>query len=280
MTATMPLGGLRVAAFEGRMAGPLAELIRKHGGEPVEAPALREIPLDQNPDAVAFGRDLIAGRFDVVIFLTGVGARYLSEVVESRQAFLDALRTVTVVARGPKPRAVLREWGVPVAVAVPEPNTWHEVLAALDAHRPVAGLRVAVQEYGQPSPELVEGLESRGAVVTPVPVYRWALPEDLGPLREATGAILEGTIDAVLFTTGQQVVHLFQVAEQDGRATELRDALLHRVVIGSIGPTTSEALRQHGLSADIEPEHSKMGHLVSELAARWREVAMTKGRLA
>ena len=270
-----PFAGLRVAAFEARMAGPMADLIAKHGGLPVEAPALREVPMGENPRAVAFAGDLVAGRFDAVILLTGVGTRYLAQEVEAsvpREAFVAALGRVKVIVRGPKPLAVMREWKVPVAVTVPEPNTWRDILAALDAKLPVAGLRVAVQEYGKPSPELVEELRRRGAEVTTVPSYRWALPEDTAPLRAAIGEIAAGRIGAVMFTSAQQVVHLLQVAAAEGREADLRAALADRVVVGSIGPTTTEALREHDLPVDIEPEHPKMGHLVMAVAEGWRRV--------
>lgn len=268
-----PTVGPRIAAFEARMAGPLAGLIRKHGGIPVEAPALREVPLGSSPEALDFARRLVAGELDAVIFLTGVGARYLLEEVQDqvpRDAFLAALRRVKVVARGPKPLAVLRDWGVEVAVSVPEPNTWLEVLAAIDAKLPVAGLRVALQEYGQPNPELIEALRSRGAIVTQVPVYRWSLPEDTGPLRSALRAIADGQVAAVLFTAAQQVVHVLQVAEEEGLGDRVRAALAGPVVLGSIGPTTTEALRAHGLEPAVVPEHPKMGHLVAAVADRLR----------
>jgi len=270
-----PFAGLRVAAFEARMAGPMADLIAKHGGVPVEAPALREVPLGANPQAAAFAEGLAAGRFDVVILLTGVGTRYLAQEVEGRvplAAFQAALGRVKVVVRGPKPLAVMREWRVPVAVTVPEPNTWRDILAALDAKLPVAGLRVAVQEYGKPSPELVDALRSRGAEVTTVPSYRWALPEDTAPLRAAIAEIAGGRIGAVMFTAAQQVVHLLQVAAAEGSEADLRAALADRVIVGSIGPTTTETLREHALPVDIEPVHPKMGHLVAAVAAGWRGV--------
>ena len=274
-TPESPFAGLRVAAFEARMAGPMADLIAKHGGVPVEAPALREVPLGDNPQAVAFAEDLIAGKFDVVLFLTGVGARYLLQEVEARiprDSFLQALSRARVVVRGPKPLAVMREWKVRVEFQVPEPNTWHEVLSTLDARLPVAGLRVAVQEYGKPNPELIEGLHQRGAEVARVPVYRWDLPEDTAPLRRAIGEIAEGQIGAVLFTSAQQVEHLLRVAAEEGCEVALRAALTDRVVVGSIGPTTTETLRERGLPVDIEPEHPKMGHLVAAVAAGWRNV--------
>jgi uroporphyrinogen-III synthase len=265
--------GLRVATFESRMAGPIAELIAKYGGVPVTAPALREVPIEDNPEALAFAERLIAGAFDVVLFLTGVGTRYLAQAIETqtpRATWTAALNRAKVVVRGPKPLAPLRELKARVDLQAPEPNTWHEVVALLDAQLPVAGLRVAVQEYGKPNPELIEALERRGASVTRVPVYRWVLPEDTGPLRRAIAAIAAGEVGAALFTSAQQVEHLLQVAAEEGREADLRAALGRATVVGSVGPTTSETLREHGLPVDIEPEHPKMGQLVAAVAAGWR----------
>jgi uroporphyrinogen-III synthase len=152
-------------------------------------------------------------------------------------------------------------------VRVPEPNTWRELLAALDQKGSVKGLNLAVQEYGVSNPDLVNGLEDRGARVTTVPVYRWALPEDLEPLRAAVSSLARGGIDVALFTTTMQVVHLFQVAGMMQQEDAVR-AALRRTVVASIGPTTSEQLRQQQLTIDLEASHPKMGFLVREAAER------------
>lgn len=277
--ASTSFDGLRVVTFESRLAGPMADLIAKQGGVPVEAPALREVPIGDNPEVFAFADRLLAGDFDMVIFLTGVGTRYLAQAIETRiprATWTAALAKTKVVIRGPKPLAPLRELKVRIDLQAPEPNTWHELLAALDANLPVAGLRVAVQEYGKPNPELIEGLELRGATVTRVPVYRWALPEDTGPLRRAIEEIADGRVGAVLFTSAQQVVHMLDVAAEMGREPTLRAALAERTVVGSIGPTTSETLREHDLSVDLEPEHPKMGPLVAAVASGWRGVGKAR----
>jgi uroporphyrinogen-III synthase len=188
------------------------------------------------------------------------------EGVHPTEKFFEALRQVSVIARGPKPVAVLREWKVPVALTVPEPNTWREVLEAIDDNKlDLRGKQVAVQEYGVSNLELLKGLRERGADVTAVPVYQWELPEDTAPLRAAVEEVIARRIDVALFTTSVQIHHLFQIAEQDGKRSALK-AGMERMVKASIGPTTSETLRSHGLLVDLEASHPKMGFLVKEAA--------------
>lgn len=284
---TKPAGltGLRVLALESRRAGEMAKLISAYGGKAIVAPSMREVPLESNTEAIAFGRTLASGGFDIVIFLTGVGTRALARVVQTIypiEQFAEALRRIPIVARGPKPVAALKELGVPVTLAVPEPNTWRDLLRALDEKSdslPLAGRRVAVQEYGVSNPELLAGLAERGANVTRVPVYQWALPEDTGPLRAAVQAIVRGEIDVAVFTTSVQIVHLLQIAREMNLEQQVREGLA-RIVVGSIGPVTSEELREQGIAPDFEPVHPKMGFLLNEAGQRGRALLEEKRRMA
>jgi uroporphyrinogen-III synthase len=278
---TPSFDGACVLALESRRAREMAALIENFKGRPLTAPALREVPMEANADALRFAEGLLRGDFDIVIFLTGVGTRALLEVIEaahSRDAVHKALERTKVVARGPKPLAVLRELQIPIWVTAPEPNTWREVLSAIDAQAQagtIRGLNVAVQEYGVSNPELLDGLAERGARVTRVPVYRWALPEDIAPLRHAVKAMADGTVDVALFTSSMQVVHLWEIAAQLGLQVELRRAL-GGMAVASIGPTTSEELRRLGVEPDFEASHPKMGLLVREAAERAPELLRTK----
>jgi len=269
--ATPSFDGLRVLSLESRRAVEIAALIGTYGGRATVAPALREVPLDSNPEVVDFAARLLRGEFDLTIFLTGVGTRELmsfAERIHPRAALIAALVATKVVARGPKPLAVLRDLQVPIWAAAPEPNTWRELLAAIEAksaEQPLAGARVAVQEYGVSNVELLDALRERGAVVTRVPVYRWALPEDVAPLKHAVTAITRDEIDVVLFTTSVQAVHLWLIASEMGLVVDMERAL-SRVVIVSIGPTTSDELRRRGLTPALEASHPKMGFLVREAA--------------
>jgi len=273
--------GYCVTAFEARFAAEMAKLIANHGGKPLVAPSMAEAPLAENVRAFEFAERLFRNDIQVVIFLTGVGTRGLFEVLEtrySREQLVEALRGVAVVARGPKPVTALRAFGVPITLAVPEPNTWRELLEAMDATErcsALTGLTVAVQEYGVPNSELLQELRHRGANVLQVPVYRWALPKDTGPLEQAIRKLIAGDCQVALFTNAMQVSHLFQLATQMGVTDQLRDAL-SLVVVGSVGPLCSQALQDVGVGVDLEPRHPKMGQLVAEAAERAQQLLVEK----
>jgi len=275
----MSFAGMNVLSLESRRSAGIAELIRKQGGEPVLAPSMREAPLERNEAAFQFAERLFAGEFDMMILLSGVGTRLLHRALSTRyppERFPEALRRITVVARGPKPAAVLRELDVPVSVAVPEPNTWRELLAAV-RDRPER--RIAVQEYGRPNAELLAALRQRGAKVTSVSVYQWDLPEDTEPLRSAARRLAAGELHVALFTTSIQIEHLLRIAAEAGLEAAVLSAL-RNMVVASIGPTTSEALREAGVHPDLEPTHPKMGFLVQETAQRAPEILRAKKPVA
>ena len=256
----------------------MAEIIRSYGGESFIAPSMREIPLSENSAATDFIAQLEEGSFDFLILLTGVGTRTLVAAVAgkySRERVTAALQKTTLVARGPKPIAALRELGLKPAITAPEPNTWREILAELDRKTEIRGRLVAVQEYGITNQALIAGLEARGAKVVRVPVYRWSLPEDTAPLRSAIRKILDGQVDIALFTNAIQVDHLFHLAKEDQSEQDLRQAFV-QVLIASVGPLCTEALEHFGLSVDLEPDHPKMGRLVAVLAQRGRDLLQLK----
>jgi uroporphyrinogen-III synthase len=272
---------LRVLSLESRRSREMGLLIANHGGQVTVVASTREVPSGPNVEESTFARDLLEGQFQMVIFMTGVGTRALAQAIEPtcpRGQLVEALSKVTVVARGPKPVAVLREFGVPISLTVPEPNTWREILQTLDQHAeriPLKGTRVAVQEHGVPSRELYAGLAERGARVFPVTVYKWAPPEDPEPLRAAIRGLTLNKFDVVLFTSSVQVHHLFRFADEMGLHQQVADAL-RRALVGSIGPVTSETLREYGITPDLEPSHPKMGFLIKEMAERSQQLLESK----
>ena len=271
--------GLRVVAFESRLADQMAQLIERHGGRPIVAPSMREVPLSEHVAVFDFGERLLRGDLQMVILLTGVGTRFMLEVLDTRWAreqIVRALGRTILVVRGPKPTAVLREQGLKPTVSVPEPNTWKDLIEALDVFQePVSGMTVAVQEYGVSNEALLDALRQRGGKVVRVPVYRWALPEDTGPLQKAITSIIKGEVDVVLFTNAAQVDHVLHMAEKLGAGEQLSGALT-RTVVASVGPIAADHLRELHLPVDFEPSHSKMGILVKETSERAVELLRIK----
>ncbi|HVY94573.1 MAG TPA: uroporphyrinogen-III synthase [Bryobacteraceae bacterium] len=263
----MAFNGARVLSLESRRAGEMATLVRKQDGVPFVAPSMREVELGEHEEAFEFGRRLLAGDFDGAILLTGVGTRLLWKTLLTRFGEDDlksALARVALIVRGPKPSAAVREIGFVPQVQVPEPNTWREVLEAM---RPRAERRIAVQEYGKSNSGLVDGLREQGREVSTVRIYGWALPEDTGPLREAATRLARREFEVVLLTTSTQLINLMKVATECGLEQPVLDGL-RAARIGSIGPTTTETLEEYGIQAAFEPSRPKMGLLVNEMAAQ------------
>ncbi|SMP39841.1 uroporphyrinogen decarboxylase [Neorhodopirellula lusitana] len=265
---TQNFNGLRVASLESRRADDMARMITKFGGQACVSPSMREVPIEPNRPAIDFAYRVITGEIPIMILMTGVGFRYLLKTTEKhvdQQRFLDALSDITTICRGPKPAAVMKEFGLKPTHRVPEPNTWRELLTTIDEGVPIANQVVGIQEYGVTNASLIAGLEARGAIPEPVRVYGWEYPEDTSPLEENVKELAAGNRDLLLFTSAHQVVNLFRMADSLNLTDALREGL-RRTAIASIGPTTSDMLRESDLHVDMEPSHPKMGHLVSEAA--------------
>ncbi len=267
------LTGLRVISFEARRAQELAIMLARHGATVVQAPALRETPLERSDAALTCARRLARGDVHLLILLTGVGTRALAAAVAKEFPDFAALLAKTqVIARGPKPLAALRAFEFTAARAVAEPHTWREVLTLVDGLGLPGSAHVAVQEYGQPAAALVSALEQRGYDVLRVPLYRWALPDDTGPLHDAARCVAAAAAEVAVFTNSAQVDHLFRVCAD---ADELRRGFT-RIVIASVGPVCSEALEAHGVKPDLEASPPKMGPLVALIAAQARALLRHK----
>lgn len=267
---TEPLRGTRVALLESRMESELASLVRRHGGDPVCVPAMREVERDCTEDvARAYAALRRAGA--LVVLTTGVGLERLLRVAAASGigAELHAeLTRATNVCRGPKPIAVLKREGLPVHVRAEAPHTAKELLSALEAVA-VDGRDVVFVHDGGGNREIVAVLARRGANVIDVQPYAWALPEDLGPLRGLVETIVRAEVDAIAFTTQAQARHLFAVADSMGERGAMTRAMGERIVVAAVGPTCARALSQLGAPPHVVPDQPKMGAMIVALAAKF-----------
>lgn len=271
MTPTKPLSNITALAFESRMADSIAKLLQNQGARTISAPSMQEVPLENHSAVFSFSEQLLAGEIDILICMTGVGTDMLVKTMKTRYEWTKIhkmLSAITIVSRGPKPARVLRKLKVPIDIKIPEPNTWKEILESFDNDERTSdlnGKKVAIQEYGEPNENLNKELRERGAKLLQTSIYRWALPDDLEPLKNGIQAILNGETDVVLFTSKTQVNHVMKVAEMVASKEELREAF-RQVIVASIGPVCSKGIKSHGIQVDFEPSRPKLAVFVSEIA--------------
>lgn len=247
------------------MSHKIAEMVRRYGGEPYCAPAVRESSLDSDEQVATFIDHLTGGELQTAVFLTGVGVNALVRVAEKlgrQDELLTALRNVTVACRGPKPGAALRRLQIPIAAIAAEPYTTKELLEAM---LPLKLQTVGVVHYGERNAALVQELQARGARIEELMLYEWQLPEDIAPLRTLVTDIMEKRVGAVVFTSQVQVRHLFLIAREMRPVEELVQALNTKTVVASVGPTCTAVLKEWGVTPRVEPEHPKIGHLLKAL---------------
>ena len=257
-----PLENITVAITEHRFTKEFALLFERLGAKVYACPVLEEKPVENRDELQVFVREVSAGNLDMMIFLTGVGARFLIAEADSiglKDEFLGGLEKGTVVVRGPKPVAALRQFGIRIDV-IPQTPTTEGVVAALSG-KDLRGRRIGVQLYGTPNPELVSALQSRGATVTAVHVYDYGAVADPGSVNTLVTKILNGEIQVIAFTSAPQVRILFELASKLGILDSLERALKSNVIIASIGEVTNRALGEKGLTPKIVPKQSKMGSM-------------------
>ena len=258
--------GKRIAILEARLGEQLADLVRQRGGVPLHAPALAELP-DLEPEKIrALVQSLEKQPAKLFIFQTGVGTKALfaaSDSLALTDRFLKMLASGTVAVRGPKPTGPLRGRGVRIDRSAVDPFTTKEILDSIK-DVDVKGQRVIIQRFGTVNAALDRALEARGAQVTEIPTYRWSLPKDTKPLENLVGALERGELDAVAFTNAEQARNLFLIAERLKKADVLKESL-NRILVASIGPVASAALRERQVKIGLESKPPKLGALMSAL---------------
>jgi uroporphyrinogen-III synthase len=271
-TESLPLAGYTVAVTAARRKEELGALLDRRGARVVYAPAIRIVPLADDAELVAATREVLARPIDLVVATTGVGFRGWLEAADAWDlALVEHLRSARILARGPKARGAIRGGGL-VDAWSPESESSAEVLSHLlsGAEGPLEGRRIAVQLHGDPLPDLVAGLRAAGAEVLTVPVYRWVLPEDVGPVRRLVATVVADGVDAVTFTSAPAAASLLSVADELGLQEDLVTALNGRVLAIAVGPVTAGPLDAAGIPS-FQPERARLGALAREVVARLPE---------
>ncbi|MET9748632.1 uroporphyrinogen-III synthase [Streptomyces sp. ESR1.13] len=278
-----PLAGFTVGVTAARRADELGALLQRRGAAVLHAPALRIVPLADDSELMAATERIVDRAPDVVVATTAIGFRGWVEAADGwglGDALLERLRTVELLARGPKVKGAVRAAGLTERWS-PASESMAEVLDRL-LEQGVAGRRIAVQLHGEPLPGFVEALREGGAEVLGVPVYRWLPPEDLAPVDRLLDAAVTRGVDAVTFTSAPAAVSLLERAGKRGMLAELLAAFGQDVLPACVGPVTAVPLQARGVPT-VQPERFRLGPLVQllcqELPTRARALPVAGHRL-
>jgi uroporphyrinogen-III synthase len=259
-----PLTGRIVALAEGRQLEELARMLEKEGAQTLRCPMIGIIDAPDESPVVAWLRELIAGRFDYIVLMTGEGLRRLlgfAERAGMRAESIAALGRARTVVRGPKPVQALKEVGLAPSIVAAPPTT-DGVIATLKA-QPLTGTTVGVQLAGVPNPPLIQFLTDAGATTMPVLPYVYAPAADAERVVELLAKLARGAVDAIIFTSAPQVDRLYDVAAE--RQIEVN---LSRTRVAAVGPVVADALRRHGAPVHVCPEQ---GFVMKNLVKILRE---------
>ena len=222
-----PLDGKRIAVTRARaQASGLAAKLRALGAEVVEAPAIRIVPLPGGaPD--------LDGT-DLVCLTSPNGARLLFDRLRAAGLDARALHGRTVAAIGPGTSRALRDHGIEPDV-VPERSVAESLVEAL---QPIPVTRALIARAAEARDVLPDALRERGAQVDVLPLYE-TVTEELDD--DARAAALNA--DYITFTSSSTVTRFLDAAGGPPSAST-------RIV--SIGPVTTQTLRECGLEPQVE----------------------------
>lgn len=263
-----PLTGYTVGITAARRREEFGAALERRGATVTYGPAIRIVPVADDSTCEALTRALLVGRPDITVATTGIGFRSWIEAADGwglADELLTVLQSTQLLARGPKARGAMRAAGL-TGEWSPESESIQEVVERLLA-QDLTGRRVVLQEHGEPLPEVITALNAAGAEVVEIPVYRWVRPVDEQPLQRMCRQVVDGTLDAVTFTSAPAAASFLEVAAELGLDDQVRDRLLDRVLTFAVGPVTAAPLERAGILT-LQPDRARLGSMVRDIAVR------------
>lgn len=263
-----PLAGFTIGVTADRRAAEQIKLLEGRGASCFHGPVIKTHPLSSADDVRSSTETLLAAPPDLAVLTTGLGVRGWLEAADSVRLGDDLRRLLaatTLYARGPKAVGAAVTAGFDVAWNAPTAR-YDDIVAAL-AERGVTGSRVAVQLDGAGAVGLCEAIETLGAEVVRIPVYRWSLPDDLAPAERLLRAVIERRVDAVTFTAKPAVENFFEIAGLLGVGDQVVDAMSGDVAPFCVGPVCATGFAGTGVTDPFVPDRHRLGAMVQQLAS-------------
>jgi uroporphyrinogen III methyltransferase/synthase len=253
-----PLFGRRVLVTRTRQqASTLKKRLAELGAEVLEAPTVELVPPSDWSEVDRAIRDI--GQFDWVVLTSGNGVRTLKERLDHLGLDARHLAGVRFAAVGETTEEELRTTLGIKADLVPTRFVAESLAGELISRHDVKGKRVLLLRADIARPALPKLLSEAGAQVTEVTAYQTkvadALPEGI------VTALREKRVDWVTFTSASTAQNLAALLGDER-------ALLASTQIASIGPITSDAVRELGLEVAVEAEKSNIEGLMQAIVER------------
>ena len=257
-----PLTGFTVGITAARRRKEFGAALERRGATVLYGPAIQIVPVEDDEALRLVTEQCLAEPPDVVVATTGIGFRGWVEAADGwglGEELLACMSRALLLARGPKARGAMRAAGL-TGEWSPASESSNEVLERL-LTMDLQGRRVAIQQHGEPLPDVVEALQAVGATVVDIQVYRWQPPQQILPLEKLCRAVAEKSLDAVTFTSAPAAVSYLQTADRLGLGQPLRAAHEHDVLAVAVGPVTAAPLDRAGITV-LQPERARLGSLV------------------
>jgi uroporphyrinogen III methyltransferase/synthase len=246
-----PLLGKRIVVTRATQQAPaLSEKLRELGAEVIEMPATQIARLDLSPLRAAIAN---IGEFNWIIFTSQNAVAIFWEQLLAAERDARSLAGTKVAAVGPATAGALLEHGITVDV-IPPRFVAEGLLEALSARADVTGSNVLYVTAEGARDVLPAGLIDAGANLTLIEAYR-SVPDGAGAEKLAR-AIDSGRVDLATFTSASAV---------RGYIEAVGEELAVRVPAASIGPQTSQALREAGIEVRHEAQESSIDGLVAAM---------------
>lgn len=263
-TAELPLAGRRIGITADRRGAEQANLFHRRGAEVLHGPTMATVDLSGEEALRLATVALVEQPPDHLVITTGMGLRLWLEAAAGwgmEGALLKAFAATVIVARGAKSASEVRRTGLDVAWRAPG-ETMEEVVGHLAERAGGTGSRIALQLFDPGDHSSTQALRALAGELVEVPVYRWRLPDDVGPARRLVHAAVNGDLDCVTFTSQPAVRQLVGIAARDGVDGPLVAALNHGVLAACVGPVCAEAAREVGIDDPLWPEPPRLPAMV------------------
>lgn len=247
---SVPLAGRTVAVTRARaQASGLAARLRELGAEVIQAPAIRIEPLPGPP--------LDPRPYDLICLSSPSAVELLFERLAAGGRDARALAGVSIAAIGPGTAAALASHGI--AADVVPPQFVAESLAQSLGELKIE--RALIARAAQARDVLPDALRAQGAEVDVLSLYE-TVPEPISAQTLAAAS----SADYIAFTSSSTVRFFLRAAAADG-AEAKPPPLSPETRIVSIGPATSQTLREHGLEPHLEAQRHDVEGLLEALLA-------------